>query len=86
MHRYISIGNVVTTEGENEGFLIDLGYAVRDGREGASGAGERTGTKVFLSIGSLRQGDSKKPQSFMDDLDNVLASLLDKHSLFRSCR
>jgi F-type H+-transporting ATPase subunit c len=61
------------TEDEAEGFLIDLDHAIRVDRESASGANGRTGTKVFMSIGLLLQGDSqdKLPHSFMDDLESM---------------
>ena len=71
LHRDISIGNVLITEDENEGFLIDLDHAVRVDREGASGAKGRTGTKVFMSIRLLLHGGSERPHSFMDDLESV---------------
>ena len=61
------------TEDETEGFLIDLDHAIRVDREGSSGAKGRTGTKVFMSIGLLRQSDRqrKQPHSFMDDLESM---------------
>ena len=71
LHRDISIGNVLITEDDNEGFLIDLDHAVRVNREGGSGAKGRTGTKVFMSIGLLLHGSSERPHSFMDDLESV---------------
>lgn len=73
LHRDISIGNVLITEDENEGFLIDLDHAIRVDREGTSGAKGRTGTKVFMSIGLLLQTDneSRQPHSFMDDLESM---------------
>jgi len=37
LHRDISIGNVLTTEDKNEGFLIDLDHAIRVNRERTSG-------------------------------------------------
>ena len=55
LHRGISIGNVLVTEDEKEGYLIDLDHAIKVDREGASGAKGRTGTKVFMSIGLLPQ-------------------------------
>jgi len=73
LHRDISIGNVLITEVESEGFLIDLDHAIRVDREETSGAEGRTGTKVFMSIGLLRQSDdqSRQPHSFMDDLESM---------------
>ncbi|TGZ76577.1 hypothetical protein EX30DRAFT_375391 [Ascodesmis nigricans] len=72
LHRDISIGNVLLSEDETEGFLIDLDHAIRLGRKENSGARGRTGTKVFMSIGLLLQGyePNKKPHSFMDDLES----------------
>ena len=71
LHRDISIGNVLITEGGDEGFLIDLDHALRVDREGASGAKGRTGTKVFMSIGLLLQGDSERLHSFMGDPESM---------------
>jgi serine/threonine protein kinase len=70
LHRDISIGNVLITEDENEGFLIDLDRAVRVDRERPSGA---PGTRPFMSIGLLLKRDkrSKLPPSFMDDLESM---------------
>ena len=73
LHRDISIGNVLITEDEQEGFLIDLDHAIRVDRECASGANGRTGTKVFMSIGLLEEvdGEGRQPHSFMDDLESM---------------
>jgi hypothetical protein len=73
LHRDISTGNVLITEDENEGFLIDLDHAIRVDRERPSGAKGRTGTRAFMSIGLLLQWDkeSKLPHSFMDDLESM---------------
>jgi serine/threonine protein kinase len=70
LHRDISIGNVLITEDENKGFLIDLDHANRVDRERPSGAKGRTGTGAFMSIGLLPQWD-KLPHSFMDDLESI---------------
>lgn len=53
LHRDISIGNIVLNEDEDDGFLIDLDLAVEIGREEASGAPSKTGTKIFMAIGAL---------------------------------
>jgi serine/threonine protein kinase len=73
LHRDISIGNVLISEDETEGFLIDLDHAIRVDRAENSGARGRTGTKVFMSIGLLLQGDNpdREPHSFMDDLESM---------------
>ncbi|TGZ76651.1 hypothetical protein EX30DRAFT_312200, partial [Ascodesmis nigricans] len=49
-----------------------LDHAIRLDRTENSGARGRTGTKVFMSIGLLIQGDNpnQKPHSFMDDLES----------------
>lgn len=73
LHRDISAGNVLISEDETEGFLIDLDHAIRVDRTEKSGAWGRTGTKIFMSIRLLLHGDSpnQKPHSFMDDLESV---------------
>ncbi|PSN58875.1 hypothetical protein BS50DRAFT_663036 [Corynespora cassiicola Philippines] len=53
LHRDISVGNIMLTVAEDDGFLIDLDLAVKIDREGASGAPSKTGTKVFMAIGAL---------------------------------
>jgi len=80
LHRDISIGNVLITEDESEGFLIDLDHATRVDREETPGAEGRTGTKVFMSIGLLLQNDDQSRQP------DVLGSFLDMRPLFRSQR
>ena len=72
LHRDISVGNILVSEDESGGFLIDLDHAIRVDRAENSGAPGRTGTRVFMSIGLLRQSDSQRgPHSFMDDLESV---------------
>ena len=66
LHRDVSIGNVMLTEPEDDGFLIDLDLAVKIDREKASGAPGKTGTKVFMAIGAL-YGEE---HSFMHDLES----------------
>jgi hypothetical protein len=66
LHRDISIGNVMLTEAEDDGFLIDLDLGVKIDREKASGAPSKTGTKVFMAIGAL-YGEE---HSFMHDLES----------------
>ncbi|PSN59265.1 hypothetical protein BS50DRAFT_580135 [Corynespora cassiicola Philippines] len=66
LHRDISIGNVMLTIAEDDGFLIDLDLAIKIDREGASGAPSKTGTKVFMAIGAL-YGEE---HTFMHDLES----------------
>ncbi|KAH7025329.1 hypothetical protein B0J12DRAFT_686493 [Macrophomina phaseolina] len=66
IHRDISIGNVLLNEAEDDGFLIDLDLAIKTDRKDASGAPNRTGTKVFMAIGALYGED----HSFMHDLES----------------
>ena len=47
-------------------FLIDLDLAVREQREGASGAKGKTGTRAFMAIGALLG----EQHSFMHDLES----------------
>jgi hypothetical protein len=70
LHRDISIGNVVITESETEGFLVNLDHAIQVNREDASGAKGRIGSRAFMSIGLLLQWDneSRQPHNFMNDL------------------
>ncbi|KAF2193607.1 hypothetical protein K469DRAFT_239099 [Zopfia rhizophila CBS 207.26] len=67
LHRDISIGNIMLKMGEDDGFLIDLDLAIRLDRQKASGAPSKTGTKVFMAIGTL-YGD--EDHSFMHDLES----------------
>ncbi|KAH7111103.1 hypothetical protein B0J11DRAFT_598982 [Dendryphion nanum] len=66
LHRDISVGNVMLTAAENDGFLIDLDLAIKIDRENASGAPSKTGTKVFMAIGAL-YGEE---HNFMHDLES----------------
>ncbi|KAF2839987.1 hypothetical protein M501DRAFT_1010229 [Patellaria atrata CBS 101060] len=66
LHRDISIGNIMLTMVEDDGFLIDLDLAVKIDRENASGAPTKTGTKVFMAIGALYGED----HNFMHDLES----------------
>jgi serine/threonine protein kinase len=66
LHRDISIGNIVLTIQEDDGFLIDLDLAVKIDREKACGAPSKTGTKVFMAIGALYGED----HNFMHDLES----------------
>jgi hypothetical protein len=47
-------------------FLIDLDLAIREERDGASGANGKTGTRAFMAIGSLLG----EKHSFMHDLES----------------
>jgi tRNA A-37 threonylcarbamoyl transferase component Bud32 len=50
LHRDISVNNVLVNEKDNSGFLINLDLTIREKRPKASGARDKTGTKVFNSI------------------------------------
>uniref|UniRef100_A0A0B7KKI9 EKC/KEOPS complex subunit BUD32 n=1 Tax=Bionectria ochroleuca TaxID=29856 RepID=A0A0B7KKI9_BIOOC len=70
LHRDISINNLMMNEDEKNpsrtAFLIDLDLAVREQREGASGAKGKTGTRAFMAIGALLDDE----HSFMHDLES----------------
>ena len=66
LHRDISIGNIMLTENEDDGFLIDFDLSIKTSDDHASGAPSKTGTKVFMAIGALRG----EPHSFMHDLES----------------
>ncbi|KAK3347077.1 hypothetical protein B0T25DRAFT_592995 [Lasiosphaeria hispida] len=57
LHRDISINNLMINEDDDNlswpSFLIDLDLAVREQRDGASGAKGKTGTRTFMAIGAL---------------------------------
>lgn len=57
LHRDISVNNLMINEDDNNpswpAFLIDLDLAVREERDGASGAKAKTGTRAFMAIGAL---------------------------------
>ena len=66
LHRDISIGNLIINEDDGSSFLIDLDLAIRESREGASGARGKTGTKAFMAIGAFLG----EQHSFMHDLES----------------
>ncbi|KAG0157856.1 Tyrosine-protein kinase, active site [Penicillium digitatum] len=70
LHRDISVNNLMINEDKNNpswpSFLIDLDLAVREERDGASGANGKTGTRAFMAIGSLLG----EKHSFMHDLES----------------
>jgi hypothetical protein len=66
LHRDISIGNVMLTIAEDDGFLIDLDLVVKIDCEGASGAPSKTGMKVFMATGALYGED----HNFMHDWES----------------
>ena len=66
LHRDISSGNILLTEDEKDGLLIDFDLAIKIGDHHASGAPSKTGTKVFMAIGALRN----EKHSFMHDLES----------------
>ncbi|KAK1624108.1 hypothetical protein BDP81DRAFT_464692 [Colletotrichum phormii] len=69
LHRDISINNLMINEDSSNSswpaFLIDLDLAIREQREGASGAKGKTGTRAFMAIGALLG----EQHSFMHDLE-----------------
>ncbi|PHH59413.1 hypothetical protein CDD81_3223 [Ophiocordyceps australis] len=71
LHRDISINNLLINEDKDNpsfpAFLIDLDLAIKEQRDGTSGAKGKTGTRAFMAIGALR-GDEK--HSFMHDLES----------------
>lgn len=88
LHRDISINNLMINENNSNSdddynpswsaFLIDLDLAVREQREGASGARCKTGTRAFIAIGALLS----EKHSFTHDLKSfLLGSILDIHPL-----
>jgi hypothetical protein len=69
LHRDISINNLMINEDDDNSwssFLIDLDLAIRDQRDGTSGAQGKTGTRAFMAIGALLG----EPHSFMHDLES----------------
>ena len=70
LHRDISINNLMINEDNDNlswpSFLIDLDLAVREQRDGASGAKGKTGTRAFMAIGALLG----EQHSFMHDLES----------------
>ncbi|TIC97167.1 hypothetical protein CH35J_006569 [Colletotrichum higginsianum] len=70
LHRDISINNLMINEDSSNpswpAFLIDLDLAIREQREGASGAKGKTGTRAFMAIGALLG----EQHSFMHDLES----------------
>ena len=70
LHRDISINNLLINEDTDNpsmpSFLIDLDLAIKEDREGASGAKGKTGTRAFMAIGALLG----EQHSFMHDLES----------------
>jgi serine/threonine protein kinase len=67
LHRDISTGNIMLTEQEDDGFLIDMDLAINLDNDKASGAPGEAGTKVFMAIGPLYG----EPHNFMHDLESI---------------
>lgn len=71
LQRDISINNLVMNEDDDNpswrSFLIDLDLAIKEQREGTTGARGKTGTRAFMAIGVLH--DDEK-HSFMHDLES----------------
>uniref|UniRef100_A0A8H7N259 non-specific serine/threonine protein kinase n=1 Tax=Bionectria ochroleuca TaxID=29856 RepID=A0A8H7N259_BIOOC len=70
LHRDISINNLMMNEDDDNpswpSFLIDLDLAIKEQREGVSGAKGKTGTRAFMAIGALLG----EQHSFMHDLES----------------
>jgi serine/threonine protein kinase len=70
LHRDISINNLMINEDADNpswpSFLIDLDLAIKESRDGASGARGKTGTRAFMAIGALLG----EQHSFMHDLES----------------
>ncbi|KUI73383.1 hypothetical protein VM1G_08934 [Cytospora mali] len=72
LHRDISINNLMINEDNDSdnpswsAFLIDLDLAIREQRDGVSGAKGMTGTRAFMAIGALLN----EQHSFMHDLES----------------
>ncbi|CAI6048307.1 unnamed protein product [Clonostachys chloroleuca] len=70
LHRDISINNLMVNEDDGNpswpSFLIDLDLAIKEQREGVSGAKGKTGTRAFMAIGALLG----EQHSFMHDLES----------------
>ncbi|KAK1657764.1 hypothetical protein BDP55DRAFT_698805 [Colletotrichum godetiae] len=70
LHRDVSINNLMINEDSRNpswpAFLIDLDLAIREPREGSSGAKGKTGTRAFMAIGALLG----EQHSFMHDLES----------------
>lgn len=72
LHRDVSAGNIMLTENEDDGFLIDADLAIHTSSDRASGAPGMTGTKVFMAIGALL-GEHHSP---MHDLESFFWVIL----------
>lgn len=66
LHCDVSIGNIMLTEKEDDGFLIDLDLAIKTNDDQASGASSKIGIKIFMAIDAVL-GD---PHTFMHDLES----------------
>ncbi|KAK3365002.1 hypothetical protein B0T24DRAFT_598320 [Lasiosphaeria ovina] len=70
IHRDISVNNLLINEDDNNpswpSLLIDLDLAIKEQREGVSGAKGKTGTRAFMAVGALLG----EQHSFMHDLES----------------
>jgi hypothetical protein len=70
LQRDVSIGNLMMNEEDDNqswaSFLIDLDLAIKEQREGVSGARGKTGTRAFMAIGVLLG----EKHSFRHDLES----------------
>jgi hypothetical protein len=66
----ISVGNLMMNEDDDNpfwgAFLIDLDLAIKEQRQGSSGARSKTGTRAFMAIGVLLG----EKHSFKHDLES----------------
>jgi len=76
LQRDVSINNLMVNEEHNnpswKSFLIDLDLAIKEQREGPSGADGMTGTRAFMAIGVLLGEE----HSYMHDLESFFWVLL----------
>ncbi|KUI73048.1 hypothetical protein VM1G_08192 [Cytospora mali] len=70
LHRDISMNNLMINEDDENpswpAFLIDLDLAIKEQRQGASGAKGMTGTRAFMAIGALLS----EHHTYMFDLES----------------
>ena len=60
LHRDISIGNIMLTENEEDGFLIDLDLVVRISDDHTSDAPIKTGTKESWEVDRIVDKDGDR--------------------------
>ncbi|CAI6098994.1 unnamed protein product [Clonostachys chloroleuca] len=76
LHRDISINNLMINEDNDNpswpSFLIDLDLAIKEQREGVSGAKGKSGTRAFMAIGVLLG----EQHSFVHDLESFFLGIV----------